>query len=221
MSKIKLFGSLILNTFILVSVIWVVIILSIKSPSSYRMFTTQSNLVCGVSAGIMLVYEILILFKKKEELPTWLKTFKMATTTGVTLTFLVVALYLGFVAVSQGYSYFIMFRNTNLFFHFLTPVVAIISFILFEGTKEIKLKYTFFNLIHMVCYTIFYAINVIIHLKPDGTVDRTYDWYYFVVGGIGLFPLVIIGMLIATYGIGFGLWISNRSIAKTNLFESK
>ena len=221
MSKIKLIGSLVLNTFIFVSVIVVATRLAINNPASYRMFTTQSNILCGVAAGIMIVFEILILIKKKSELPLWVKTFKMVSVTGVSLTFLVVTFYLGFVAISQGYSYFILFRGNNLFFHFLTPVAGIISFILFEGTTEIKYKYTFFNMIHMICYTIFYTINVCIHLKPDGTVERTYDWYYFVVGGIGTFPFVIIAMIIFTYGIGFGLWIANKSIAKTNLFGAR
>ena len=219
--KKQIYGSLLLNIFTMISVIVCAIILTLRGPKTFRMFTTQSNILCGVAAGIMIVFEILILIKKKSELPLWVKTFKMVSVTGVSLTFLVVTFYLGFVAISQGYSYFILFRGNNLFFHFLTPVAGIISFILFEGTTEIKYKYTFFNMVHMICYTIFYTINVCIHLKSDGTVERTYDWYYFVVGGIGTFPFVIIAMIIFTYGIGFGLWIANKSIAKTNLFGAR
>ncbi len=176
------------------------------------MFTTQSNVVSGVVAIIIIVFDILILLKKRNELPQWLKIIKMVTTTGVTLTFLVVVFYLGFVAISEGHSYFILFRNTNLFFHFLTPVSAIISFTLFEGRNDIKFKYTFLNMIHMIGYSIFYSINVFTHLNNDGSVNRKYDWYYFVLGENWTFILVALGMLIVTYGIGLGLWWINRKV---------
>lgn len=214
--KKKLYGSLLLNLFTAISVIVCVIILLSKRNNTFRMFTTQSNVISGITALIVVVFDILIILKKRNELPEWLKIVKMVTTTGVALTFLVVVFYLGFVAVAQGYSYFILFRNTNLFFHFLTPLSAIISFLLFEGSSKIKLKYTFLNMIHMVGYTIFYAINVFTHLNSDGSVNRKYDWYYFALGENWTFIFVVLGMLIITYGIGFSLWFINR---KLNLFE--
>ena len=180
--KKKTIGSLIINTFTMISVIVCTIILSLRGPKTFRMFTTQSNVIVGIVAAIIVVFDILILLKKYNELPKWLRILKMITTTGVTLTFLVVVFYLGFVAIAEGYSYFIMFENTNICFHFLTPVSAIISFILFEGKKDINIKNTFLNIIHMVGYSIFYAINVFTHLNPDGSVNRKYDWYYFVLG---------------------------------------
>ena len=214
MKKKDLYCSFLLNLFTVVSVIVCMTITMIKSPQSIRMFTVQSNFISGIVALILVIFEILILLKKKSDLPTWLKKIKMVTTTGVTLTFLVVVFYLGFVAIAEGYSYFIVFRSTNICFHFLTPVSAILSFILFESTDRINFKYTFFNMIHMVSYTIFYSINVFTHLNSDGSVNRNYDWYYFVLGEKYTFIFVVLGMLLITYGIGFLLWLSNRKIAK-------
>ena len=214
--KKKIYGSLLLNIFTMISVIVCAIILSIRGPKTFRMFTTQSNIFVGIVATIIVVFDILILLKKRNEIPNWLKILKMISTTGVTLTFFVVVFYLGFVAIAEGYSYFILFRNTNLFFHFLTPVSAILSFILFEGRSNIKFKYTFLNMIHMVGYTIFYSINVFTHLNSDGSVNRNYDWYYFVQGENWTFIFVVFGMLIVTYGIGLGLWFINK---KLDLFE--
>ncbi len=214
MSKKNLYGSFLLNIFTVVSVIVCMTITMLRSPESIKTFTVQSNFISGIVATIIVVFEVIIILKKKGDLPHWLKIVKMVTTTAVTLTFLVVVFYLGFVAVAEGYSYFILFRSTNLCFHFLTPVSAIISFILFEGTDKIKFKLTFLNMIHMGLYTIFYAINVFTHLKPDGSVDRKYDWYYFVLGEKFTFIFVVMGMLLITYGIGFMLWLSNRKVAK-------
>lgn len=212
MNKKNLYISLFLNTFTLISVIVCIIITIMKTPESFKMFTVQSNLICGIVASIVLFFEILIIMKKKEELPTWLKITKMVSTTGVTLTLLVVVFYLGFVAVAQGYSYFIMFYDANICFHLLTPLSAIISFIFFEGTNKINFKFTFLNLIHMFLYTIFYSINVLTHLNPDGSVNRKYDWYYFVNGGNYTLIFIVIGMLLFTYGIGFCLWFTNKKI---------
>jgi hypothetical protein len=68
----------------------------------------------------------------------------------------------------------------------------------------------------MVGYTIFYSINVFTHLNADGSVNRNYDWYYFVQGENWTFIFVVLGMLIVTYGIGLGLWFINK---KLDLFE--
>ena len=214
MTKRNLYGSIALNLFTLLSVIVCLIILCINNPNTFRMFTTQSNVIAGITAGIILVYEVLIILKKKDKLPDWLRIVKMVTTTAVTLTLLVVLFYLGFVAIAEGYSYFIMFRNTNICFHLLTPISAILSFILFEGGNKINFKFTFLNLIHMISYSIFYSINVFTHLTPEGKVDRKYDWYYFVLGENWTFAFVVIGVLTLTYLIGFSLWILNRKFSK-------
>ena len=214
MTKRNLYGSIALNLFTLLSVIVCLIILCINNPNTFRMFTTQSNVIAGITAGIILVYEVLIILKKKDKLPDWLRIVKMVTTTAVTLTLLVVLFYLGFVAIAEGYSYFIMFRNTNICFHLLTPISAILSFILFEGGNKINFKFTFLNLIHMISYSIFYSINVFTHLTPEGKVDRKYDWYYFVLGENWTFVFVVIGVLTLTYLIGFSLWILNRKFSK-------
>ena len=76
MMKKKIYGSLILNIFIMISVIVCAIILIVNSPKTFRMFTTQSNVLCGIVATIIVVFDILILLKKREELPNWLKILK-------------------------------------------------------------------------------------------------------------------------------------------------
>lgn len=200
----------------MISVIVCAIILSIRGPKTFRMFTTQSNIVSGIVAAIIVVFDILVLLKKYNEIPNWLKIVKMIATTGVTLTFFVVVFYLGFVAVAQGYSYFILFRSTNICFHLLTPISAILSFILFEGRSNIKFKYTFLNMIHMICYAIFYTINVFTHLNSGGSVNKDYDWYYFVLGENWTYIFAVFGILIVTYGIGLVLWFTNK---KLDLFK--
>mgnify|MGYP006872977778 CR=1 FL=1 len=218
--KRNLIVSTILNYINFIFILIIGIISLVENPKSIRMFTVESNLLSGLASIIVAVFSTLILAKKKNEIPLCVKVAKMATTTGVTLTFFTVVFYLGFVAVGEGYSYFTLFKGNNFFFHFLCPVIAIISFIFFEKGKDIKYKLTFFNISHVSCYIVFYITNVLTHLKSDGTVDRKYDWYYFVIGGNWTIGIVAFLMLGITYLLGLLLWFLNRSFIKEkNLFE--
>ncbi len=213
MNKKCLIASLIMNLFNFIAVLICSITVLIKGPTFIKMFTVQSNIICGIVGLIVGIYDLLILLKKKEELPMWLKITKMVTTTAVALTFFTVVFYLGFVAVAQGQSYFSLFKDETFIMHFLTPVLAIISFIFFDSGKEINFKFSFLNLIHMLLYTIYYSINIFVHLD-NGKVDKKYDWYSFVIGDfwtIGVVFIVIVGI---TYGTGFGLWILNKKFNK-------
>ncbi len=218
MNKKDLYISLALNLINFIAVIICTIFTFKYGIEEIRMFTVESNIMCGIVAGIMVVFEVLIVLKKKEKLPKWLLTLKMVINTSVLLTFLVVALFLGFVAIAEGYSYFILFRGTNIFFHFLTPVIAVVSFVLFEKTDEIKFKYTFFNLIHMGLYTIFYVLNVKLELTFNEAIGR-YDWYYFFASGNDFISaLIILAGIGFTYGIGFLMWFFNKKLfIKQNL----
>ena len=210
MSRRKLLASLILNGANFFAVMVWIIYLIINDSSSFKMFTIQSNLLAGIAAGVLVVYEILILCGKKEKLPLWSRIVKMVTTIGVSITCLVVVFYLSFVAVSLGYSYFVLFESYNLFFHLLTPIMAALSLVFFERGKDINFKYTFLNIIHLLVYMIAYAINVFTHLDKNGMATRKYDWYYFLTGDLWLIIPEGIGLLILGYGVGWLIWYFNR-----------
>lgn len=214
MSRRKLWASLILNGANFFAVTAWIIYLIMADRSSFRMFTIQSNLLAGIAAGILVVLEIMILCGKKEKLPLWSRIVKMVTTIGVVVTCLVVVFYLSFVAVSMGYSYFVMFETYNLFFHLLTPIMAVLSFVFFERGKDIDFKYTFLNICHLVVYMIAYAINVFTHLDANGKATRKYDWYYFVTGDLWLIIPEALALLIIGYGSGWLIWYFNRKYAE-------
>ena len=55
--KKKIYGSLLLNIFTMISVIVCAIILSTRGPKTFRMFTTQSNIIVGIVATIIVVFD--------------------------------------------------------------------------------------------------------------------------------------------------------------------
>ena len=131
---------------------------------------------------------------------------KLASTTSVTLTLLVVLAYLA--PISQG-CLRSMLQNSNLFFHLTTLLLSTIIFIFFEKIDKLNFKYTFVGISPTTIYALFYLINVLIHIE-NGKVSPVYDWYYFVQGGLINTVIVLPIMLIVSYLISLLLWKFNR-----------
>lgn len=172
----------------------------------FKFFTVQSNVLMGIIAFIFVLVEICVITGRIKEMPTTLYILKLVFTVGVVLTFLTTALYL---APYAEHGYFSMFKNSNLFYHLIVPILSAITFIFFEKTDKIKFKYVCIGVVPMLLYGIFYTINVLMHTE-NGQVMPRYDWYGFVAGGIISIIIVFPVMLLVTYLISFGLWKYNK-----------
>ena len=175
-----------------------------------KYFTVQSNIFIGTIALIFLIYEILLISNRIKDIPTWAYILKHIFTVGVMLTFLTTALFLAPVAKT---GYFSLFKNSNLFYHFIIPVLSFSTFVFFEKTDKIKFKYVFAGVLPMLLYGIFYTINVFVHTE-NGKILPRYDWYGFVAGGISSIFISFPIMLIATYLISFVTWKFNKKLKK-------
>jgi len=167
-------------------------------------FTGLSNVFIGVVCLLCSIYRIV---KKDIKLPMVLFLLKIIALAEITITFIITATYL---APQLGSSWWRLYINNNIFNHFLTPVVAIITFILLEVRHDLPFKYCFFSFAPIVMYGVMYAINVYTHLKPDGSTDLDYDIYGFMRFGIPIIILFLIGFL----GISFALTILYRFLNK-------
>ena len=182
--------------------------LSATKIEMFRFYTVDSNVLMGIVSLLFLISEIQILRCKKEKISRLLYILKLIGTVGTSLTFLTVVLYLGPISKNGMLS---MFLNANLFFHLITPVLSIITFIFFEKTSKLDFKCTFLGIIPMFIYGIVYTTNVLIHAN-NGKIDPIYDWYHFVQGGMYQLLFVIPIMFIVTYIISFMLWKLNKII---------
>ena len=167
-------------------------------------FTGLSNLFIGL---VCLACAINRLVKKEVVLPKILFIIKIIALADITITFLTTALYL---APSIGSIWWRLYINNNIFNHFLTPIVAIVTFILLEEYVETNWKDCFFSLIPLALYGVFYIINVYTHLTPEGKTSLTYDIYGFC--RFGVFVLIL--FLIAFAAISFGLTCAYRLLKK-------
>ncbi|MCR5553756.1 MAG: hypothetical protein K6F08_03340 [bacterium] len=176
-----------------------------------KFFTLQSNIFAGITAFLYIIY-LIREQKTQKRIPFAVRIVRYIATIDLILTFLVVALFLGFL-VEEGY--FSLYVNCNFFFHFAIPVISTISFIFFEEMPKLKIKHTFIALIHVFLYSIFYLVVVLTHFK-DGAVDLVYDWYAFAQRGLIIAFVCAVIIFGVSYLTSFILYKVNnkRSIDK-------
>ena len=102
-----------------------------------------------------------------------------------------------------------MYTNKNLFFHGLIPLLAIVNFIFFEKSNKINIKNTLLVFIPVLLYSLFYLINILIHME-NNTVSYKYDWYHFLDGKITNLFITIPLIFGLTYLLGFVLYKLNK-----------
>ena len=180
-------------------------LLASSGGSAFRFYTVDSNILVGISSLVMAIYEILVISKKIDKLPKFVYLFKYIGVVGVSLTFLVTLLYL---SPLLGRNFILLYLNTNLLFHFIVPILAFVSYTVYEK-NELEFKYSFIAIISMIIYAIYYTINILTHLD-NGMVVKEYDWYGFVVGGTSSIIVVIPIIILFTYSISYVIYKLNK-----------
>ncbi len=177
-----------------------------KGFKSLRFYTVLSNLLLAIFSVPLLVHEIISLKHEGKNVPQYATILKFLGVTGTTITFLTVVCFLSPMEVINGGSYFTMFIGSNLIYHLVAPVLALISFTIFESNSRLKFKETPFGLISVVAYAVFYILNLKFHFTTNGK-DGVYDWYGFLGNdGNRSIWIVVIVMLVASYAICLLLW---------------
>ena len=176
-----------------------------------KFFTVDSNILMGLIAAVYAVFAVLVLAGKLADIPRWMKVLKLVGTVGVALTFLTVV---AFLAPFVAPTYWSLFLNANLFMHLVTPVFSIITFFFWESTDEIRFRESFWGMLPMGLYAVFYSVNALTH-AVDGKVPYQYDWYAFVQGGVWQMAVVLPLMLGFTYLICWLLWLGSRAMSSS------
>ena len=168
-------------------------------------FTGLSNLFIGL---VCLGCALFRLIRKDLALPKVLFLLKIIALAEITITFVITATYL---SISLGSSWWRLYINNNIFNHVLTPLLAIITFLVLEDYVVIRFRELFFSLVPISLYGIFYVINVYTHLTPEGKTDLTYDIYGFMRFGVFVLILFLVGFLAVSFGLTcFYYFISKR-----------
>ncbi|MBP5416559.1 MAG: hypothetical protein J6Y58_03440 [Clostridiales bacterium] len=159
-----------------------------------RYFTVESNIFAGIVALIALFYQ-----------GKATKILKLMSATATGLTFSVVALFLGPV-----YGYHRMYKNANLYFHLIVPLIAMVDYILLTDAPK-KLKWKIMSAMLTVIYGFGYILNILINGK-GGRYPNNNDFYFFLRWGWGVAILIFTVIILLSFGIACLLsWLNSKA----------
>ncbi len=158
---------------------------------SLRYFTVDSNIICGIAAFIEAVSLIRVCLGKQEDAAGWIRWFRLAGTSAVAMTFFVVMTFLG---PTMGYQY--MFVGPSLYMHLLSPVLAVLSFLLFRRACGLDRKRFYLGSVPLAIYAVYYVYGVV-------TAGRKMDWYGFAAWGPAWIAPVFIIILLISCGLSY------------------
>ncbi len=170
----------------------------------FRFYTIDSNVLMGFCSLIMAIAEGRVLLGYTAELSSAVYTIKLMGTSTVMLTFLVTAFFL----VPQFEHPIFLYVNSNLFFHGVVPIVALLSFVLFERGTGLSISATYIAVLPTILYAVFYVTQIYRHLD-HGKVDPAYDFYNFTFGKKEILPIVAVIVVLIAYAIGAVIWLLN------------
>ena len=169
----------------------------------YMTFTGLSNIFIGCVCLACAIYRLV---KKEKILPKLLFVLKIIALADITITFIVTA---GYLAPSLGASWWRLYINNNIFNHFLTPIVAIVTFIILENRVEISKSYNYLAVVSILLYGCLYVPNVYSHLNEDGSTNLNYDIYGFARFGPGVLVLFSLVFIAIAIGLTMLYWFIN------------
>lgn len=124
--------------------------------STFRMFTTLSNVIAAIAAFMCLPFQIDGLKRDHYKLPSWIVILLYVGAVGTFLTFFVAITILSF---ARGFVP-IMLTGTNLFLHTINPIL--ISFLMAYVISDVKISFraSLFSLIPIALYCLLYFVMV-------------------------------------------------------------
>jgi hypothetical protein len=166
--------------------------------SIFKAFTMQSNIWMAVICLVFLGFDWIQ--KGNRKIPQWLHAIKFMFTTSALLTWLVFAVLL---TPMMNINY--LLSPSNLFLHNLTPILALLDFIIFDQDSRISHRHLGLGLIMPLLYAIFFFSAYEITGKlpvPYFFLDyKKLGWVGFGAEGIGVAYWVGL-LLLALIGIG-------------------
>ena len=162
-----------------------------RGKFALRFFTTLSNILCAAACLLT------ALAMNAGGVPEWIWTLKYIGTAAVTVTMLTVFLFL---APSVGKDWYgvLLKGSGNLFMHLLTPLMALVSFCVFER-RGMTFAQSLFGLLPVALYGPLYLYQIL--YAPEG--KRWEDFYGF--NKSGKWPVSFAAMLAGTFLMCMGL----------------
>ena len=168
---------------------------------AFKYYTVLSNLLCALTSLICVVY---LLFGKAENLPNELYLLHMAGSSVVSVTLIVVLVYLG---PSLGYGP--MFSGVCFWLHLFAPVLGIITQMLLTHEEGLKSRSSLWAVVPTILYGIGYiAVNA---ANWTGKSNPRTDIYGFLKWGWGVGAVLLIAVCLLNWLMALLFWRLGRS----------
>lgn len=159
LSKKALIGNICL---LIMELIGIIIILAVEKSIDMKFYTNWSNIL-GFVTSILFIINYCIKEKNKK-FNEVVKYFKLTTTVCLTVTFIIVLL----IFVPMDHFNFVrwMIEKQFVSFHFLSPIIAFVTFIFFERYEYTYIKSGIIGMIFSTIYSIVISILVLCKKVP-------------------------------------------------------
>lgn len=193
---------------------WIALLVGASDPErlmahgwrSLKYFTVLSNLLCGLASALYLASRLAMpAAPAAAAAPAWVLALKLAATSAVTLTFLVVIALL-----CPKFGWRQMYAGGNLFMHLLLPLLAIADCVLFVPLGVLPPAATVAAVVLCALYGTWYLRMVMSHIAEDG--GKAHDFYGFLRWGEGKIAVVFTGMLAVSWATGLALWLASGAL---------
>lgn len=148
--------NIIINSLIVIlEIIGFILVFNELGITSLEYYTEDSNLLLLMSSIIFLIYIL-----KNKELPAWFESFRFVAVVSTTLTLIIVLTVLSW-TTDLGL-YHLLFNGSMLYHHTLCPLLAILSFALFENYNTLKaIKGLYFTIIYAAILIVLNILKIV------------------------------------------------------------
>ena len=136
----------------------------------FTFYTEDSNIFAAVVCTMVAVCQLWCIFTGGE-IPRWLKRLKFISTSCLAMTFLTVVIILAPMYEDGNGWYIMLFTGSMLYHHFLNPVLAILSLVLFERLPRLPLRQVWWALVPTILYGLYD-----LHGNITGAIDGPYPF---------------------------------------------
>lgn len=163
-----------------------------------RYFTVDSNLLAGLVSLLLIARDVLILLGRGRRPPVWLSALNLASVSSLAVTFLMV---LGVLAPRSANGFLSLYREANLLFHAVVPLLAFADFFFLSSNRALRRPWFAAGALPLFLYGVYYCAAVLKNAAADGTIPAGSDWYHLFGGRVSRMPLMLLLMLAAGLGI--------------------
>ena len=179
-------------------------LLAAEGLHNLKYFTVLSNILEGAASLILAVRLLRVRRGRAQGIPHGLYILKLVSASAVAVTFFVVALFFG-----PWVGYGLLYRDANLFFHLVIPVLAMAEFVLLDRFGSASFRETAWCPLPELLYGLGYLLNLL--ANGIGEWPDTNDFYGFTTWGWGAGFAIFAAILLLGWGAGCLMRLGNRA----------